>query len=169
MNRLIYRDSQFWVTVDKDSLMVKKESETATKVFIEDMTKLLDDPETSDYTLKCGSKIFKAHKAILGARSRVFRAMFLSGMKETLEGEVVIEDLDEKILEEVLFFLYTGKLSGKEFGLKSLCYAANKYELESLMDMICDKIRPVKLEAEELADLFVSAEMFNNLSCMRLA
>ena len=61
----------------------------------------------------------------------------------------------------MIYFLYTGKLSGKEFGVKSLCYAADKYELESLMDLICDKIKTVKLEAEELADVFISSEMFN--------
>ena len=112
---------------------------------------------------------FKVHKAILVARSDVFRAMFLSGMKETAEGQVVIKDVDEKALEEVIYFLYTGKLSGKEFGVKSLCYAADKYELESLMDLICDKIKTVKLEAEELADVFISSEMFNNVVLYEIA
>merc|ERR1711874_587947 len=74
---------------------------------------------------------------------------------------VVIRDVDEKALEEVLYYLYTGKLSGKDFAVKSLCYAADKYELGSLMDLICDQIRTVKLESGELGDVFISAEMFN--------
>ena len=81
-----------------------KVAETGTNLFIEDMTKLLEDPETSDFTLKCGSKNFKVHKAILGARSKVFRTMFLSGMKEAVEGEAVITDVDEKTIEETLYY-----------------------------------------------------------------
>ena len=156
--------ANYWVIVDRDLIMKKmpkNETKTNTNHLIEDMTKLLDDPETSDFTLKCGSKSFKVHKTILVARSDVFRAMFLSGMKEAIEGEAVITDVDDKTLEEVLYYLYTGKLSGKEFVVKSLCYAAAKYELGSLMDMICDRIRTVKLEAGELADVFISSEMFN--------
>ena len=87
----------------------------------------------------------------------------------SVEGEVVIKDVDEKALEEVLYFLYTGKLSGKEFGVKSLCYAADKYELGSLMDMICEKIRTHKLEAGELADVFISSEMFNKKELYEIA
>ena len=156
----IYHQYKHWVTVDEDNLL-KKETGTGINLFMEDMTKLLDDPETSDCTLRCGSKSFKVHKTILGARFNVFRAMFLSGMKETVEGVVVIKDVDEKAMEEVLYYLYTGKLSGKEFVVKSLCYAANKYELDYLIDLICEKIRAARLKAQELADVFISAEMFN--------
>ena len=46
----IYNKCLYWVVVEKDALMKKnrKDAETGTKLFIEDMTKLLDDPETAD-------------------------------------------------------------------------------------------------------------------------
>ena len=136
---------------------------------IEDITNLLEDPETADFTLKCGSKSFKVHKAVPGARSKVFRAMFLSGMTDAVDGEAIITDVEEKTLEEILHYLYTGKLSGKDFGVRSLCYAADKYELDALMDMICEKIRGVKLEAGELADVFIAGEMFNKEEMYEIA
>ena len=83
----------------------------ATCVFIEDMTKLMEDSETSDFTLKVANKDFKVHKSVLGARSGVFRTMFLSGLKEAVEGEAVITDVDEETLQEVLHYIYTGKLA----------------------------------------------------------
>ena len=46
--------------------------------------------------------------------------MFLSGLKEAVEGEAVITDVDEETLQEVLHYIYTGKLSGKEFSVNSL-------------------------------------------------
>ena len=161
MSHRVDNRDRFCVVVEKDDILKKAmKREAETNLFIEDMTKLMDDWEISDFRLKCGSKIFMVHKAILGARSKVFRAMFLSGMKEAVDGEAVITDVEENILEEILHYLYTGKLSGKEFAVKSLCYAAKKYELDHLMDLICERIRAVKLEAGELADVFISAEMF---------
>ena len=161
MSHRVDNRDRFCVVVEKDDILKKAmKREAETNLFIEDMTKLMDDWEISDFRLKCGSKIFMVHKAILGARSKVFRAMFLSGMKEAVDGEAVITDIDEKTLEEILNYLYSGKLSGKDFVAKSLCYAAKKYELDHLMDLICERIRAVKLEAGELADVFISAEMF---------
>ena len=149
--------------VDKEFIM-NKSLKKETQVFIEDMTKLKDDPETADFTLKVNDKSFKVHKAVLGARSGVFRTMFLAGMKEAVEGEAVITDVDEETLQEVLHYIYTGKLSGKDFSINSLCYAAAKYQLDTLMDLIPEEIRKRKteLQAEEVAEVFISAEIFRN-------
>ena len=147
------------VEVDQD-FVVKKSSEKETNVFIEDMTKLLEDPETADFILKTGGKSFHVHKAVLGARSSVFRTMFLSRMKEGVEGEAIITDVNEETLQEVLHYIYTGNLSGKDYGIYSLCYAAHKYHLDTLMDQICGEIKKAELKAEEVAEVFISSEMF---------
>ena len=147
------------VEVDQD-FDVKKSSEKETKDFIEDMTKLLEDPETADFILKTGGKSFHVHKAVLGARSSVFRTMFLSRMKEADLGEAIITDVNEETLQEILHFIYTGNLSGKDYGIYSLCYAAHKYHLDTLMDQICGEIKKAELKAEEVAEVFISAEMF---------
>ena len=139
---------------------VKKSSEKETKDFIEDMTKLMEDPDTADFILKTGGKSFHVHKAVLGARSRIFRTMFLSRMKEADLGEAIITDVSEETLQEVLHFIYTGNLSGKDYGIYSLCYAAHKYHLDTLMDQICGEIKKAELKAEEVAEAFISSEMF---------
>ena len=71
MNTFLSDRYLYWVDVDKDVFVKKSTKEAESNLFIEDMTKLMDDSETSDFTLKCGSKSFKVHKAILGARSKV--------------------------------------------------------------------------------------------------
>ena len=120
-NSVFYSGRAFKVYVDKNFDMKESwKKEVGNKVFIEDMTKLMKDPETADFTLKIVDKKFKVHKAVLGARSGVFRTMFLSGMKDAVEGEAVITDVDEETLQEVLHYIYTGKLSGKEFSVNSL-------------------------------------------------
>ena len=166
MDRHIKQNHVQHVFVAEDILIKRvSKSEGTANILSEDLAKLLEDPETSDLTLKCGSKIFKVHKAILGTRCNVFKAMFGCGMKEMVEGEAVIKDVDEKSLEEVLHYLYTGKLSGKEFDLKSLINAALKYQLDPLMDLLTEKIRATQLEAEEVAEVFIAGEVFGREEC----
>ncbi|VDM36143.1 unnamed protein product [Hydatigera taeniaeformis] len=55
---------------------------------------------------------FKAHKAILAARSPVFAAMFEHGMTESRANRVNITDVEPDILGEVLRFIYTGRVVG---------------------------------------------------------
>ena len=161
-------NNQIKVVVDKDFVMKK---EAGTQVFIEDMSKLMDDPETADFTLKVGNTSFKVHKAVLGARSEVFRTMFLSGLKESVESEVVITDVSEETLQEVLHYLYTGKMSGKDFSIHSLCYAVEKYQLATLMDLICQEIkcRKAEMQAGEVAEVFISAELFRKEELFEVA
>ena len=147
------------IMVEVDQEFDEKKS-LSLQVFIEDMTKLLEDPETADFILKTGGKSFHVHKAVLGARSSVFRTMFLSRMKEGVEGEAIITDVNEETLQEVLHYIYTGNLSGKDYGIYSLCYAAHKYHLDTLMDQICGEIKKAELKAEEVAEVFISSEMF---------
>ena len=164
----VYRGKLIKVIVDKD-FVTKKEA--VTKVFIEDMTKLMNDPDTADFTLKVGNTSFMVHKAILGARSEVFRTMFLAGMKEGVQGEAVITDVNEETLQEVLHYLYTGKLSGKDFSIHSLCYAVEKYQLATLMDLICQEIkcRKAEMQAGEVAEVFISAELFRKEELFEVA
>ena len=129
--------------------------------FGKDIAKLLDDTETSDFTLKCGSKHFKVHKNILGARSAVFRAMFQSGMREAVDGEAIIEDIDEKTLERILLYLYSGITSLVDCDILALCKAADMYQLHSLMDLITDELPALKPKPGDLADIFIAAEMIN--------
>ena len=129
------------------------------------MLNILDDHETSDFTLKCGSRSFKVHKAILGARSAVFRAMFQSGMREAVDGEAVIEDIDEKTLEKILDYIYTGMhpYIDEDCDILALCKAADMYQLHSLMNFITGQL-PLgagELKPGDLADIFIAAEMIN--------
>ena len=127
------------------------------------MLNILDDHETSDFTLKCGSRSFKVHKAILGARSAVFRAMFQSGMREAVDGEAVIEDIDEKTLEKILDYIYTGMhpYIDEDCDILALCKAADMYQLHSLIDLLIDTLPVLEPKPGDLADIFIAAEMIN--------
>ena len=138
------------------------QKEKPTKALLEDLSKLLNDQDTTDFTLKTKTKNFRIHKLIFGARSCVFQAMFQSDMTEALAGETTIEDLDDDTLEEMIHFVYTGSLSGKQFDKVSLLYAARKYQLDSLLDLIVLNMKAAT-EPGEIADIFIASKLIENL------
>jgi len=58
----------------------------------DDIQKLFNDETFSDVTLAVDQATFKVHRAILAARSPVFKRMFSNEMKEKNEGIVDISD-----------------------------------------------------------------------------
>ena len=143
--------------------------ERPSKVLMEDFSKLMDDEDTADFTLKTKTKNFRIHKLIFGARSSVFKAMFQSNMVEALAGEVTIEDLDEDTVGEMIHFIYNGSFSGKQSDFQSLCQAARKYQLDSMMDLINLNLLTAEIEPGEVADILIASKMFDQENLFQTA
>ena len=86
----------------------------------------------SDVTLKCegSTKIFYAHKDVLGTSSEVFQAMFYGDLAE--KGPIVLTDTDDESLEEFLRYLYTQECTFTADNVFHILYLAKKYFLASL-------------------------------------
>ena len=130
---------------------------------------LMNDEDTTDFTLKTKTRSFRIHKLIFGARSSVFKAMFQSDMAEALAGEVTIEDLDENTVEEMIHFIYTGSLSGKQPDFQSLCQVARKYQLDSMMDLINLNLLTAENDPGEVADILIASKMFDQENLFQTA
>src|SRR5699024_5792060 len=105
------------------------------KKFSENLGRLLSTGRLSDVVLLVGGKEYPAHKAILGAQSEVFAAMFEHDTLERNQGRVEIPDIDSDFFEELLHFIYTGKANLHEYVASPLLSAADKvtYLQELLM------------------------------------
>ncbi|KAL5966630.1 BTB and MATH domain-containing protein 43, partial [Taenia solium] len=103
---------------------------------------------------------FKAHKAILAARSPVFAAMFEHGMAESRANRVNITDVEPDILGEVLRFIYTGRVVGLDNPVmaQELLAAADKYQLERLKAM-CEEELVEHLTVEAACDILSLADI----------
>ena len=90
--------------------------------------------ENKDVTFVIGDQEFQAHKAILAARSQVFSAMFKNDCEETRQGKVTIIDVTVEAFEELLNYIYSGKVSSVEKYTADLFVAADKvcWVVESL-------------------------------------
>ena len=85
---------------------------------------LLESKKFSDVTFITGDQEFQAHKLILSARSQVFAAMFEHECEETRK--VTITDVSVEAFEELLRYIYTGKVSSVEQYTGDLLVAADK-------------------------------------------
>eukprot|EP00172_Hildenbrandia_rubra_P000910 Plantae.Rhodophyta-Hildenbrandia_rubra.ctg1514.p1 GENE.Plantae.Rhodophyta-Hildenbrandia_rubra.ctg1514~~Plantae.Rhodophyta-Hildenbrandia_rubra.ctg1514.p1 ORF type:complete len:483 (+),score=54.65 Plantae.Rhodophyta-Hildenbrandia_rubra.ctg1514:2566-4014(+) len=100
------------------------------------LTDMISDPTLKplcDVTLIVGNERFPAHKAVLAASSRVFRAMFTNNMKERSMVEVTLNDVDPKSWQIALQYIYTAhvEFDDAETALLALS-SARMYNLENL-------------------------------------
>mmetsp|Transcript_26845 Transcript_26845/g.67519 ORF Transcript_26845/g.67519 Transcript_26845/m.67519 type:complete len:540 (-) Transcript_26845:1476-3095(-) len=109
------------------------------------LAELLDSQEGADVIFKVENQIFKGHRIILTTRSRVFKALLSSGMREDEEGEVVIHDVRAPVFKTLLHFVYADALPEEHEGLnlevamaQHLLVAADQYELSRLR-CICEQ------------------------------
>jgi len=102
-----------------------------------------NNDKTADVELIIEGKSIYAHKIILSARSNYFKAMFNSGMCESESSKITITDFRYSTIESLIKFLYSVKteINDDLNDLIDLYRAADKYQLESLMNIIHQSIR----------------------------
>lgn len=123
----------------------------------DDFERILVDAKFTDVTIKVGDQEVKAHKNILTARSQVFQAMFENDMRENRENIVEITDIDIDVLNEVLRYMYAGKINMLENNKKDIYRAADKYQLEGLKT-ICEDAIISSITVNNIADIFSAVE-----------
>lgn len=125
------------------------------------MEYLFDSSDSYDTTLKLEEKEFHAHKFILIARSAVFRAMFQNDLSESQTGIITIVDSDPDSFKEFLLYLYTGKFENITYSSAFHLYiTADKYDVQELK-MFCLKHLLQSLSVENVCDIVVLADDYN--------
>uniref|UniRef100_K3ZM09 BTB domain-containing protein n=3 Tax=Setaria TaxID=4554 RepID=K3ZM09_SETIT len=107
-----------------------------------DLGHLLSSGKGADITFVVDGETFAAHRNILVARSPVFMAEFFSPMKEKAAECVRIDDMEARVFEALLHFVYTDSLPEIDQGAamvmaQHLLVAADRYSLERLK-LICE-------------------------------
>jgi speckle-type POZ protein len=131
---------------------------------------LFEDMKYSDVIFNIGGRRFPAHKIILAARSEVFDAMFQHPTEEKFTNEIEIEDVEPVVFQELLRFIYTGRLSlvTMETMAAGLLMAADKYVLDDLLyeceNYLLSEMSPVNcVELILRGDLLNPAEYMENV------
>ena len=144
------------IGLDFDILVDDLDGQSRNTISSDDLGNLLVDGHLSDVVLRVGDRKFPVHRAILAARSPVFRAMFTSDMKESVAEEIQIEDMEPDVMKEVLKCVYSDQIP-VECGCDMLI-AFDRFGLISLFDRCQDKI---EVTDENALDVFAIAQHLN--------
>ncbi|XP_060249302.1 speckle-type POZ protein-like [Meriones unguiculatus] len=112
----------------------------------------------TDCCLLVSGQEFWAHKAILAARSPVFRAMFEHELEEGQKNRVEIKDLEPHVFKEMMGFIYTGKAPNLHTMAAGVLAAADRYGLERLKIM-CEVAICRDLSVENAAHTLILADL----------
>lgn len=135
------------------------------EAFSVDLASLLDSCHHSDVQLEGRGALapIQAHRAILAARSPVFRRMLASGMQESGVGsKIMVADAEHSVVQEFVRFLYSGKVSPAVLeGQDMLCHLlalGHKYEVCSLVTFCT---RRMAITEENAMECLLMAEQFH--------
>ncbi|XP_033726029.1 kelch-like protein 6 isoform X1 [Pecten maximus] len=109
-----------------------------TRSLTEGLRRLLTTGEHNDVTILVGTKTFHCHRLILVALSSYFEAMFNSGMKESISGEIKFPDMNEDQFEMVLGYMYSGKINLVTENAMDILDIASILQIKSLQ-RICEE------------------------------
>ncbi|TVU49249.1 hypothetical protein EJB05_00549, partial [Eragrostis curvula] len=128
----------------------------------QDFARMLEDEEGANVTINVGDRFFLAHKHVLAARSRVFRAQLFGVMKESFAECIQIDDMEPSVLERLLYFIYMDSLSEKYEGnkivaMQHLLVAADRYGLNRLR-LMCEEKLCSWIDVQSVATTLVLAE-----------
>lgn len=121
---------------------------------------LLGNEKFSDAKIIVGSHTFNVHKCILDVRSEFFSAMFNSEMKEKSENKVKISDVSPEVMQELLRFIYTGRVNNMSNLKMELLVASDKYMIEDLKNM-CEEALIQGLKNENVPTMILFAEKYS--------
>ncbi|XP_024313975.1 BTB/POZ and MATH domain-containing protein 1-like [Brachypodium distachyon] len=126
--------------------------------------RLLDDGN-SDVSFVVGGDTFPAHRAVLAARSPVFKAELFGSMAESTMSSITLADIAPATFEVFLRFIYTDALPDTPIETcKHLLAVADRYAMERLKIMCAKKLWD-GVSVDTVADTLSCAETY---SCAEL-
>ncbi|CAL4986665.1 unnamed protein product [Urochloa decumbens] len=128
----------------------------------QDLGHLLCSGEGADITFEVAGEMFAAHRNILAARSPVFMAELFGTMKKNAASYVRVDDMEARVFEALLHFVYTDSLTGIDDGeamvmAQHLLVAADRYSLERLK-LICEDKLCNYLDTSSVGTILTLAE-----------
>nr|XP_005997173.1 PREDICTED: kelch-like protein 7 [Latimeria chalumnae] len=110
-----------------------------------------------DVILLVSDRRIPAHRVVLAAASHFFNLMFTTNMIESKSFEVELKDAEPDIIEQLVEFAYTARISVNSNNVQSLLDAANQYQIEPVKKMCVDFLKE-QVDASNCLGISVLAE-----------
>jgi len=128
---------------------------------------LLDCAIGSDVSFVVGGETFPAHRAVLAARSPVFKAELFGSMADATMPSITVQDIEPAVFKLMLRFMYTDSFpADEELGdsptdvLQHLLAAADRYALDRLK-LICSLKLIGHISVDTVGSILVFAETYD--------
>ncbi|OVA12341.1 BTB/POZ-like [Macleaya cordata] len=146
----------------------KKQSDTKALAIL---GKMLSEGIHTDITINTSDGRIGAHRAVLAARSPVFRSMFSHNLKEMELSTIDISDMSMEACQTFLNYIY-GSIKDDEFlnNRLALLHAADKYDISELKESCHDSLMQ-DINTENVLERLQIANLYQlpilKSSCMR--
>ncbi|KAL3877713.1 hypothetical protein ACJMK2_035378 [Sinanodonta woodiana] len=117
-----------------------------------------------DVTISVEETKFECHKLILGAMSHYFNAMFSSGMRESRDNVITIQNVDKDTFKTLLKYLYTGDDLITMENVQHLLRVANMLQVKCLQEH-CENFLSKSLSSENCLNIW---KMASAIGCSKL-
>ncbi len=113
---------------------------------VKDLKNLFDSGDTADVQFVCGGATFPCHRAVLAARSSVFKAMFFGqgDYKERETGRVTIDGFEAEEVKQFLRFVYSGECKFDKVDPWRILKLADMYDVQ-MLNKICCQVPAIRL------------------------
>lgn len=138
---------------------------------IESLGRMLTEGIHTDITINASDGSIGAHRAVLAARSPVFRSMFSHNLQEKELSTINISDMSLESCQAFLNYLY-GIIKHEEFLTHrlALLHAADKYDISDLKD-VCHESLLEDIDTKNVLDRLQNASLYQlmklKMSCIR--
>lgn len=107
----------------------------------------------SDIKITVENRVFKCHKAVLFATSPYFDAMFSSGMRESVSGEIHFKEMEASTFEQVMEYIYTGKEVVTQENVIKLLKASSLLQIRTLCEK-CETVLEPYIDLDNCIDIW---------------
>ncbi|KQJ84719.1 BTB/POZ and MATH domain-containing protein 2 [Brachypodium distachyon] len=135
------------------------------------LERVLSEGTGADVTFRVGGRKFRAHRALLAARSPVFRAQLFGPAVEEKKGvrrRVKVVGVEPAVFQMMLHYIYTDSLppcaGDDEVAVQHLLVAADRYGLDRLK-LMCEEELSKRIEVDNIVSTFALAKRHH---CKRL-
>lgn len=101
------------------------------------LNRFRSDSKFCDFQLKVEDRTFNVHRVVLSASSPYFEALFSNDLIEKESKFVEIKDINSKIFEAIVDYIYSGDISIDGDNVQELLSAAHRLQLSEIVSICC--------------------------------
>ncbi|KAG2462127.1 KLH30 protein, partial [Polypterus senegalus] len=124
---------------------------------LEGLCSLRSNPKFSDVTLSVSGREFHCHRSVLALCSLYFNSMFSGDFVESISARVELHDVDAEVLDTLIDFAYTGKLTINQDNVERLIRTSSQLQFVTART-VCSRYLQHQIDASNCLGILQFAE-----------